>query len=315
MWFSKVIKNYRKVNGITQVQMKDLIQTLDNVFSRLNKTAYYRWEQGRTRPSAYKRCQILGGLGLNKCVARLADENCDKFQMLKSYINQRFATPLSSDILYASSIETVEFSFDTSEKARAWLLQFYGSIQEKIFKIKHPFDFLKDILDKSEYSYFNLYRSKITDNVISHSLNMVIDFGSLNKAICRHHEGINVSLDTIKKYGFSSDEKVLFMMCGFSCTEKIFKHQLSIINSLLSENRDIKKVYVRSYDKELTQLICKIYDGVVIHKPRNLGSDEQSWCGLVFDPVLFELSQSHFLESSETCPYLGSEQCNGCGYL
>lgn len=316
MWFSKAIKNYREVNEITQVQMKELIRRMDGVFLRLNKAAYYRWEQGRTRPSVYKRCQILSGLGLDKCVARLANENSDKFEMLKLYMNQRFATPLSSDVLYVTSMEKVEYTFDASEKANASLLQFYGSIQKKIFKIKHPFDFLNDILDKSDCSCFNLYRSKRTNNVISHSLNTVIDFDSLNTAICKHHEGLNPSLNTMKMYGFESNEKVLFMMCGFSCTENIFKHQLSIINSLLFKNRDIKKVYVRSYDKELTHLICKLYDGIVIHKPRNVSSEEQNWTGLVFDPVLFELSQSHFLESNESCPYLGSQQCQqeGCDY-
>lgn len=303
VWFGQLLKQYRKIHGLTQVEMTNKIKNMDTILNRLNVIGYFRWEKGVVNPSDYKKYIILSNLGLKWCAYRVCVSRVGKYEMLEDYVIKRYKVPLVTENLYSNERLTYYKEMSTTLSG---VVDFMITLSNIHTLSEEDSQYILSYLDKHAHvNHYLLYRDNKTHGVISHLFVSILNVRHIDAVIERslgESTGTHL-LHKVANVDIKSD--MLFIFCAFACTLEVFKQQLNHISNMLFEHTYIKKIYIKCYNDDLANIIVKLFDGVVVHRQKQEGYS--LWCGIVFDAVQFQLCSVFFKQ--EPAPCLEGHEC------
>ncbi len=270
MRFSSIIKSYRKVFRLSQLDLVNILKfNNEKMFSKLSVISLHRWEAKKNKPDEGRLLAAIECLGLTKCVycldvtqSSLLDDYHNDF--LPQYFMLNFCDENFSFLLLPV-IKTPRIIFEC---------------QKSYFSINDPFVYYSTLIGFCNKNQSVIYFNNKTKYILGHIIFFVFDmslFLGKIRYICLGSEG---SI-TFNSKNIIENKQVLFICCGFSNVKTMFVHQFKLIGEELYKNIDIFYVFIRCYDSRLLHIIGRIVNYDVLIK-------NKQWSGILITSIDFK---------------------------
>lgn len=282
MSFSQILNTYRTYMKLTQNEVTTFIRSSCDDYKTINVISYHRWESGKVTPNQKKQAAILSALGLSKCVKKITIP--ERKHMNDYIINKYSANKYPSYIPYSN-----EYGHDLSTEYWSPITTFPNfllEMQKLAFNIDDSRAYLQNLLDLSDDSALYVYFNKnniITGHLLYFSLKAT------------HIENMIPTLSKLAPAANPNKDNVLFVACEFAISKQLFSKNFSKIIDFLLYNINIKFVYIRCYDPELSKALVKSTSCLVVSKNRY-------WTGLYIESTRLKLLYSAF--NKPTCSHI-----------